>query len=205
MSRRALMLALVVGGGCTMPQSARPVAPGRTQVAVGWSTLAYPDLEDDVDLASGQVMVRHGIAERADVAVVLSRLPSQFASTSMAMLESKVRLTPSEGPLTVSLAVGAGVVWSDEAWDFDREALVVNPTLYASYDVSPTIEIVVAARGYLAAIDDANHHREVNGGASIGVRFTDRDRTVAVHPQLTVIAADRDAYAALGVAISVGN
>ena len=205
MSRAALMVAFVVGGGCTMPQSARPLAPGRTQVAVGWATLAHPQLEDDADLASGQVMVRRGIAARTDAAIVLSRLPSQSASTSMAMLEAKVRLTPAEGPLTVSLAVGTGVVWTDDAWDFDREAVVVTPTLYVGYDLSPTAEIVITARGYLAAIDDDNQHRELNGGASIGARFTDRARTFALQPQLTVIGADRETYVTVGVAMSVGN
>lgn len=199
-------------GACTVAQSARVLAPGKTQVSVGANrTTASADEGDDV-LWSGQVMVRRGLADKVDVGVILDRTPGSGEATSRLAVEPKVQLTAPGGNVTVSLALGAGVIWADgmtsDGLDAELGGYMLSPTAYLGFELAPGAELVAAPRLHFVFPDGEDDHGTAYG-ASIGVRFTDPARTWAVHPELTYMTIDDtfvdESFLTLGVSVSAGD
>lgn len=193
-----------LGAGCLAAQSARVLAPGKTQLAVGAgrSTVSGPD--DDV-VWHGTVMVRRGLARNVDGGLVLQRTPGG-GGLSFAAVEPKVQLT-SSGRGAASVALALGPFWEDgigeDGIDWDYGGVVVAPTIFLGYDLAPTAELVFAPRLVLFLPDEGDSDTQV--GASLGVRFTDRARTWAVHPDLAYLSTDDEAILTLGLSIAAGN
>jgi hypothetical protein len=197
-------------GACTAAQSARVLAPGKTQVSVGANRVTATD-EDGV-LWSGQVMVRRGLADKVDVGVILDRTPGSGEATSMLAVEPKVQLTAPGGNVTVSLALGAGVIWADgmtsDGLDAELGGYMLSPTAFLGFELAPGAELVAAPRLHFVFPDGEDDHGTAYG-ASIGVRFTDPARTWAVHPEVTYMTIEDtfvdESFLTLGVSVSAGD
>ncbi len=192
-------------GACTTAQSARPLAPGKTQVSVALTGNRLVGTEDSDLLWTGQVMVRRGLSSNADLGVSLTRVPGSTDALSLALVDSKVRLTPEASETTISASLGGGLIWADRGFDFDLGAFVLTPALYLGLRLSPTAEAVLSPRLYVLLPQDDNDEREANLGGTVGIRFTNPARTWALHPELGLVRFAGEATLSLGLSISAGD
>ncbi len=196
-------------------QSARTIAPGKTQVTVGVTRIQNTSDEQGVDDEqdsgwAGDLQIRHGFAERFDFGARLQRMPGVGTTVSWLSIDPKVELTPVGSPAVVSIGVPAGVMWTeeiDDGLDFANGTIVVIPSIYVGFDLSPNVEIVASPKLFYIKPDGADEEIEVGG--SLGLRFVDPARSWAVQPELAVMRIAEDNESAtllsLGVAISAGD
>jgi hypothetical protein len=223
--KTSIVLALALTG-CATAQSAHTLAPGKTEVTVSGSRNTLSSAEtDDAAFYTGEVMVRTGVSDNADVGVALTRSTGTGEALWGLTLDPKFRFTEAAAQTTISLGVPVGVFFADEpsrpAADgnpseggFDYGGLVAAPTLYVGQQVSPTAELLIAPRVYLLKPDKGTFvdtDLRAYFGGSIGVRITDPARHWAVTPELAFThinaegEADSETLLTLGLGLSVGN
>lgn len=110
-ARRALLgttglaaLGLVAGCGVTRLQTARPVAPGETQVTIGTGLVDTGDrgtTVDGVPLMPLEIMIRHGLSERADWGI------RTFLGLGL-LVDGKWSLLRPDRRTALSISAGAG-------------------------------------------------------------------------------------------------
>lgn len=205
MTRIALVLALTA---CTASQSARVLAPGKTQVTAAINRNEVTGDTDSDAIWSGEVMVRHGLGDRFDGGLRVARTPGRGEAVSLAQLEPKVQVTAADAATTLALALGLGLAWGEQGSDFEDGTYVIAPTVFVGHALSPTAELVFAPK--LSVIKPDGSSESLTGvGAALGVRVTDPARSWAVHPELLVqrISDDNDSetFVTLGLGVSVGN
>lgn len=210
MKRSSMVLAVVAPlvTACTAAQSARVLAPGKTQLSVG-AARSTPTGEAEGSLWTGQVAVRRGLGGIVDGGLSVQRTPGAFGAMWSVAVEPKVQLTPADSKTTLSVALAAGAVFEEDPDDdglgLDLGLYVVAPTVLVGIDLAPTVELVFAPRITLLLPDEDNDDSQTEVGGALGLRFTDRERTWAVHPELSYLTLDEESVLTLGLSISAGN
>lgn len=204
---RSFFLAIALSACATSTQSARTLPVGKTEVTV---QINRSDSDDSDNSAwGGELMVRHGFVERFDLGLHLSRTPGFGDAVSAIAVDPKAQLTAVDAPTSVSIGAPIGVVFQERDDDFHREGLVVVPTLYVGQHVSPTMELVIAPKLYVAIPRAKSGEDELYFGGSLGVRFTDPHHHWALHPELgfTRLTSNNESeiVVTLGLGVAVGN
>jgi hypothetical protein len=189
---------------CTAMQSARTLAPGKTEVTVGLGRMSY---EGDIDrgLWSGHAMLRRGIVDGFDLGVHLEHTPGGGGVGAFA-IDPKVRLA-SSGRTTLGAGIPLGILWSDDI-ELRFRGVMALPSLYLSLEISPYVDLVSNVR-YMASrgrTTETGAFGTMTGfGASIGARFVDDTHTWAVQPEAGMTRVEESTYLTLGLTIAVGN
>ncbi|CAN5915903.1 hypothetical protein BH11MYX2_BH11MYX2_21270 [soil metagenome] len=224
--KTTIALALALTGCATAAQSAHTLAPGKTEVTVSGSRNTLSGQSDDaVALYGGQVMVRRGVAENADVGFSVTRTPGSGQSLWGLAVDPKFRFTAAGAQTTISLGVPVALFFADQPSikmsdtsdgqdELDYGGVMASPTLYVGQAVSPTAELLIAPRLYLIKPGEgtfSDTDLRLYFGGSIGVRLTDPKRHWAVTPEIAFThlnaenGADSQTLLTVGVGLSVGN
>jgi hypothetical protein len=201
----SMLLALGAGACATSHQSARVLAPGKTQVT---TALARTSSSDEVGegLWNGDLQVHGGVAPGVELGGRLVRTPGGGNTLSGASLEGRFQVVPER----VAIAVPVGFVWQEEFDDFEGGAYTLTPTVFVGADVSPTLEVVAAPKLFVFIPDEGDGDTEVEWGGSVGLRVTNEARTWALHPELGLAHFSEDdgsgeTFLTFGLGVSVGN
>jgi hypothetical protein len=203
---RIALLAFVLLGGCaTSHQSARVLAPGKTQVTTALARTSATEGGLDEGIWTGDLQVHTGVAPGFEMGARLVRTPGGAETASIASIEGRFQVVPEH----VSIGLPVGVLWEEQFDDFEGGNFFLTPTVFVGTDVSPTTELVAAPRLFVFISNDGDDS-EVEVGGSVGLRVTNEARTWAVHPELGLIQfsegdGDSETYLTFGLGISVGN
>lgn len=136
-------------------------------------------------------------AERAGRSLGVSRRSAAGAS-----------VTAGSGHATLAIGAPSGV-WAAETPSIEFVGVFAAPSVYLSFDMSPTVELVVNGRygiGYLRDELDIGYVSLSAGGGALGVRIAGEDRTWAVLPEIGMLRVeDRATFLTLGVTLAVGR
>jgi hypothetical protein len=204
---RAALLALVLLGACaTSHQSARVLAPGKTQVTTALARTSATEGGLDEGIWTGDLQVHTGVASNVEVGARLVRTPGGAETASIASIEGRFQVVPDH----VSVALPVGILWEEQFDDFEGGNFFLTPTVFVGTDVSPTMELVAAPKLFVFIPDDDDDDTEIEFGGSVGLRITNEARTWAVHPELGLIQlsegdGDGETYVTFGLGVSVGN
>ncbi|HUQ08426.1 MAG TPA: hypothetical protein VM261_38310 [Kofleriaceae bacterium] len=196
--------ALLAGACATSHQSARVLAPGKTQVTTALARTSATEGGLDEGIWTGDLQVHGGVAPGFELGGRLVRTPGGGNTGSIASIEGRFQVVPER----VSIALPVGVVWQEELDDFEGGNFFLTPTVFVGTDVSPTMELIAAPKLFVFIPDDGDDDTEVEIGGSVGLRITNEARTWAVHPELGIIqfSEGTDAtWITFGLGISVGN
>jgi hypothetical protein len=193
--------------GCATPQSARVLAPGRTEVTVGVQHGAQDGPDGDASLY-GQVMVRRGVGDNADLGIVYARTVGHDLPVSTLAFEPKFELTTPGRRTAVSLSLAGALAWNSAGDDggLDLSGYAVVPSVLVGVELTSRVELVATPRIVLV-IDDDRETSELELAGSLGVRLTGPRDAWAVQPELTYVILrndDHNAFSA-GLAISAGR
>ena len=213
MTRVVTVFALVLLVGCASSyQSARVLAPGKTQVTAALSRtdiFSDDELGDGVTAWGGDVQVRQGVVDRFDLGVRLSRTPGALETLSQLAVEPKVQITDPNASTTLSVALPIGVGWAENGDDWEDGTVLITPTVFIGVDLSPSAELVIGPKVFAIFPDAKTEDSEIEFGGSIGVRFHDASRTWAVHPEVSFLRFAEDGesitFLTFGVGVSAGN
>lgn len=220
------LLAVALTGCAAAAQSAHTVAPGKFEVTVAGERNSYSDQDDDDPaIYSGQVMVRTGVADNADVGLSVTRTPGTNANMWGVAVDPKFRFTKRMAQTTISLGMPITVFFGDQPatsssnmdlgeGGFDYGGVLAAPTLYVGHMVSQTKELLIAPRLYLIKPGDGIYpdtDLRMYVGGSIGVRLWDSHYHWAVTPELGFTrfhgedGRDGATLVTLGLGLTVGN
>jgi hypothetical protein len=213
MTRAITLLVLTMLVGCASSyQSARVLAPGKTQVTAALSRteiFSEGELGDGVTAWGGDIQVRQGVVEKFDFGVRLSRTPGALETLSQLAIEPKFQLTGKDASTTISIALPIGVGWAENGSDWEDGTVLLIPTMFVGVDLSPTAELVIGPKVFAIFPDAKTEDSEVELGGSVGVRFFDASRTWAIHPEISYLRFAEDgssiSFLTFGVAVSAGN
>lgn len=205
MKRLALAIALA---GCTTMQSARVLAPGKTQVSAGVARSRVPEYGA---LWLGEVRVAHGVTDGFELGAHVSRTPGSGETISALGIDPKVRL--GEWPKArISAALPVSLAWDEKDSDVGSPTLLVLPALFLGYDMSPETELVFAPRGGLVRTTSADTASSTLYaiGATLALHIGDRATGAGVHPELGVLmygggGVSTDVIATIGLSVTAGN
>ena len=202
MTRLILCVALV---GCASTyQSARVLPPGATEVGVALSRVEEPDNSEEDGVWVGDVSVRHGMSDRFDAGVHLTRIPGGPETGSFLALDPKVMLTAPGAATTFSVSLPVGVAWDESFSDAGDGTFVLAPTLYLGFEVTPGTEFVAAPKVFVFLPSGGKSDTEVGG--SLGLRIGDGSRSWAFHPEVGFIHFDQGgSFLMFGVGIAAGG
>ena len=203
-----LTIAMLAIGCANSYQSARVLAPGKTQVTVGVSRvdIISDGGGDDEALWLGDLQVRHGMGPKFEGGFRLQRSPGTGEAISILGFDPKFALTDPASKTAISIGVPISVLWFENGSDFEDGTILVTPSLFIGLELSPTVELVISPKVFYIKPDGAD--AEVELGGSIGVRFGDASRSWAVHPELGIVhfsEGDGESFLMFGVGISAGN
>jgi hypothetical protein len=203
-------LIVLVCSGCTALQSARTLAPGKTELTVGLGRAASSDRFEDGDW-SGRLMVRHGLADGFDFGLAVDHTPGTNG-TGAIEIDPKVRVTRNDRT-TLALGVPAGFIWF-EGEELETLGFALAPSMYLSLDAAPSVELISNVRyvfNFVENITGSRYERTDAFGASFGLRFTEKARTWAVTPEFGLLRVPatkytgQATYLTFGLSIAVGN
>ncbi|HTL35409.1 MAG TPA: hypothetical protein VL326_19915 [Kofleriaceae bacterium] len=210
MKRLLLLLAVITTGCASTYQSAHTLAPNKMQVTADITGAKAFDSNDTTNtVVAGDVMVRHGLDEGLDGGIRLSRLPSDTGTDtdSMFTVDLKKRISDSETS-TVSIDIPLGVIWEENRSDLSNGIIAFTPTLLLGIALDPTTELVFGPKFALFINpEESNDKTLIGGGASIGIRFSDTERSYGLQPELSLLKVeDTDgAILTFGIAVAAGN
>ncbi len=202
-----LLLAFVVlgAGACaTSHQSARVLAPGKTQVTTALARTSATEAGLDEGIWTGDLQVHTGVAPNFEVGARLVRTPGGAETGSIAEIEGRFQVVPEH----VSVALPVGILWEEQFDEFDGGNYFLTPTVFVGTQVSPTMELVAAPKLFVFIPKDGDDNTEVELGGSVGLRITNEMRTWAVHPELGFVQfseGTENTYVTFGLGVSVGN
>ncbi|HEY5934362.1 MAG TPA: hypothetical protein VIU61_07005 [Kofleriaceae bacterium] len=210
---RVVIFLLPLALGCASSyQSARVLAPGKTQVTAAVSRtdiFSEDELGDGVTAWGGDVQVRQGVVDRFDFGVRLSRTPGALETLSQFSLEPKVQITGPEASTTLSVALPIGVGWAENGDDWEDGTVIITPTVFVGVELSPSAELVIAPKVFAFFPDAKTEDSEIEFGGSIGVRFHDASRTWAIQPEVSFLRFAEEgesiSFLTFGVGVSAGN
>ena len=203
--------AVVLVAGCAQSyQSARVVAPGKTQITGALSrTESISEDDDDGAIYSGDVQVRQGVSDRFDLGLRLVRTPGAGEVLSQLGVDPKVQITAPDSTTTLTVALPISVAWAEEGDEWGEGVLVLTPTVFVGIDLSPAAELVMAPKVFVFLPDGKTDDSEVEVGGSIGVRFSDASKTWAIQPELGLLhiseGDDGASFLTFGLGVSAGN
>ncbi|HEU0034108.1 MAG TPA: hypothetical protein VFQ53_25950 [Kofleriaceae bacterium] len=207
-----LLTSVAIVGCASSYQSAHVLAPGKTQVSAAVTRIEQiaedGDTADEDGIYVGDVRVAHGIADKVDANVRLTRAPGSGDTVSMMSAEARFELTAPEAPAALSIGLPIGILWAEEdELELDYGGLVVMPTLYAGYQVSPGVELVAAPKLFITIPDEGD--TQLDFGGSLGVRISDLAQTWHVQPELGLAhfsdEGDSATFLLFGLSIGAGN
>jgi hypothetical protein len=203
----AIVAASAVAGCASQYQSARVVAPGKTQVTAAVTRIEFLE-EGDGSTWAGDVQVRQGFG-RVDGGVRLIRSPGGFENQSQLGVDAKYELTAPGASTAMSIGMPVAVAWGESGSDWMEGILILTPTFFVGVDVSPEVELVFAPKVFFLLPDAKTDDAEVEFGASVGLRVGDATKTWAVHPELSLFRFSEDgegvSFLSFGVGVSAGN
>ncbi|HEY5946598.1 MAG TPA: hypothetical protein VIV40_13945 [Kofleriaceae bacterium] len=203
---KALALLLLVGCASSF-QSARTLAPGKTQVTAGLARVMPTEGSGHANV--GDVQVRTGISDSVDGGLKLSRTPGAANTVSGIGADLKLRITDPAAKTTVSFALPVGAVWEERGTDWGNGLLTISPTILIGVELSPTTELVLGPALVWVLPDGGTDNSEAEFAATIGVRFTDPSRTWAVHPEIGIMhisdSGNSENLLSFGLGVAVGN
>ena len=200
-----LALLACAAAGCVSPyQSARVLAPGKTQATV--SVTQVRSIEDSDDkLWVGDVQVRHGFDGKLEGGIRLGSAPSNDDTANQIFVDVKAKLSQTD-TTAVSVALPVGIYFGQRGFDFEDGTIAIAPVLFFGAQLSPEAELVVAPRvAYLIPDNDDN---ETALGVSLGVRFGPPSTGWAIHPEVGIMklmADGTDPLITFGIGIAAGN
>lgn len=206
MSRVAIVVALA---GCTSTQSARVLAPGKTQLAVGVARVTISE-DDDGVLYTGQLRVAHGVSETAEIAAEVGRTPGAGETYTSFAVAPKFQISRSPTS-AVSLAIPVSLAWGERGLDdVGGGTFAVLPTLYAGFDLSKDAELVIApSLGVGKTVDEPGALYAL--GLSLGIRMGDASTLSGFQPSLGFLrlssseGRDSITFLMLGLGVAVGD
>jgi hypothetical protein len=198
---RFVLLALCA---CTATQSARTLAPRSTEVSVGVGRMSF---ESDFDNGqwTGHAMVRRGIVDGFDLGVHLEHTTGGAGVGAIA-IDPKLRLAHG-GRTTLAAGAPLGVLWSEDT-ELYLTGVMALPSLYLSVELSPRVELVTNARYMLVRarrMESSPYVTEHGVGGTLGLRFTDEERSWAMQPEFGFTRAVDTTHVTVGLTISVGR
>jgi hypothetical protein len=199
--RRAGGVAIALLTGCASSyQSARVLAPGKTEVTVGVTRGEF--LRDEamtrlpgnrVSTWTGDLQLRRGLFERFDGGVRLSRMPGTGESVSLLGVDLKAALTAPDAKLAFSVALPISVGWAEYGGTlFYDGTIIVAPSFFAGFALSPCVELVIAPKLFMLLPDGEFEEREIEVGGSLGVRYGSASGGWAVHPEIGFMHLSED-------------
>ena len=120
----AFALVCVAATACgTSYQSARVLAPGKTQVTAGLARTSSTEAGFDEGLWAGDLQAHTGVADKVEIGGRLVRTPGYGNTGSYAAIEGRFQVVPDR----VSVALPVGIIWAEEMDDFETGAYLVTP------------------------------------------------------------------------------
>jgi hypothetical protein len=213
MTRAITLFVVTLLVGCASSyQSARTLAPGKTQVTAALSrTEMFSEVEFDegISVWGGDIQVRQGVVEQFDLGVRLARTPGAEETLSQLSIEPKYQITPGTSSTTVSVALPVGVGWAETGDDWEDGTVLLIPTVFVGIDLSPTAELVIAPKVFALFPDAKTEDSEVELGGSVGVRFYDASKTWAIQPEISFLRFSEEgegiSFLTFGIGVSAGN
>jgi len=213
MTRAITLFVVTLLVGCASSyQSARTLAPGKTQVTAALSRtelFSEGEFDEGVSVWGGDIQVRQGVVEKFDLGLRLSRTPGAEETLSQLSFEPKYQITADTSSTTVSVALPIGVGWAETGDDWEDGTVLLVPTVFVGIDLSPTTELVFAPKMFALFPDAKTEDSEVEFGASVGVRFFDASRTWAIQPEVSYLRFSEDgesiSFLTFGIGVSAGN
>jgi hypothetical protein len=205
---RGALLAMIVIAGCAGSyQSARTLAPRKVSVTADVAAMSWTNApaarppETRGWMNGGDVAVRAGIIDRVDAGVRFGRTyesQSKGDQYSQLVLDAKRQLTPSSLPVTFSVALPVGIVWSERRDKYSDRTLALAPGVLFGYDARPEVELVVGAN--LLWLDPVGNDAFVRPSTSsffgwrltLGVRVSSSAHTWAIEPELSLLQVNDD-------------
>lgn len=207
---KRFMLCVLAAGCANAYQSARTLAPGKTQATVAVSRTEFLEEDGDESLYVGELQVRTGFSERMDGGFRLLRNPGAGENISILQLDPKWQISQPGAKTAISIGVPIGAVWGENGLDdLEIVSYLITPSVYVGFELSPTVELVVSPKLFMIFPDDDDADSQIEIGGSIGLRFGDASRTWAVHPEVGLIRfSEGDAseeFLMFGIGIAAGN
>jgi hypothetical protein len=210
-----LILPLAAAGtltACMSAQSARVLAPGKTQVAAGVTRLTATEADDDV-IYLGELRVAHGVSDTTEVAAEVSRTPGVTEAYTSVAFAPKFQLSRT-ATSAVSLGLPLSLSWAERGIsEVEGGTIGVFPTLYAGFDVSKEAELLIIPRfGIAKPMGDDAEGVAYGLGLGVGLRLGDSVTHSAIEPTLGFLQVrssegngDSVTFLMLGLAVTAGD
>jgi hypothetical protein len=192
---RAVFLIAAVMAGCSTMQSARTLAPGKTQVGVGMTLIDVSGQNSDSQFV-GELRVAHGASDGVELGARIARTPGGGAAYSAVGVGAKFQLSHS-ATSSVALELPIALGWVDMSLHMRQsQTFEAFPTLYLGASLAKDVEGVFASRIGIAFDGDTSRY---GYGASLGLRFGDQASGSALHPEVGMFHATDGGYGESGV------
>ena len=192
---RWIAVAAVVATGCASSyQTASLVGAGRTTVSGALARSEVTGGDDNAGDWSGDLQVRHGVTDTAEVGVHYTGTNGAHAVA----FDPKFSIVPDK--IAVSLPVA--ILFSDQNREMDYGGMVVTPTIFFGAPVTPNqVELVIAPKLMLVFPDGDDAESDQWFALSAGARLSADLKKWALLPEVSIVDLPGGSVITGGVAV----